>query len=88
MAILKPPKIGAKVSIHQDSTFLYAEPETLLGFWLPLQDATLQNGCLWGIPGSHKYPLYCRSKVINREPFDEQYHEKNFKEEDFVPMEM
>jgi phytanoyl-CoA hydroxylase len=58
MAILKPPKIGGNVSVHQDSTFLYDEPETLVGFWIPLQDATVKNGCLWGIPGSHKYPLY------------------------------
>lgn len=88
MAILKPPKIGGRVSIHQDSTYLYAEPDTLLGFWCPLQDATLENGCLWGIPGSHKGPLYCRSKVIDRVPHDEKYHEVDYKQEDFVPMEM
>ena len=41
MAILKPPKIGGKVSIHQDSTYLNGDPDTLLGFWMPLQDATL-----------------------------------------------
>lgn len=59
-----------------------------MGFWIPLQNATLNNGCLWGIPGSHKKPLYCRSKVINREPVDETYHEVDYKEEDFVPLEM
>jgi phytanoyl-CoA hydroxylase len=88
MAILKPPKIGGRVSIHQDSTFLYAEPDTLLGFWMPLQDATLKNGCLWGIPGSHKFPLYCRAKVVDGVNVDEHYHEVDYKDEDFVPIEM
>jgi ectoine hydroxylase-related dioxygenase (phytanoyl-CoA dioxygenase family) len=22
--------------------------------WLALEDATIKNGCLWAIPGSHK----------------------------------
>ncbi len=63
MAILKPPKVGGLVNIHQDSTFLYDYPETLVGFWIPLQDATVNNGCLWGLPGSHKGPLYSRSRM-------------------------
>jgi phytanoyl-CoA hydroxylase len=63
MAILKPPKIGGKVKIHQDSTFLYDEPLSLVGFWIPLQDATIINGCLWGLPGSHNGPLYSRAKL-------------------------
>ena len=88
MAILKPPRIGAQVNIHQDSTFLFTEPQTLYGFWIPLQDATLTNGCLWGIPGSHKFPLYCRSKVVDRVPQDEELHEVDYKDEDFVPLEM
>lgn len=63
MAILKPPKIGGRVTIHQDSNFLHSDPDTLLGFWVPLQDATVKNGCLWGLPGSHKGKLYYRSNV-------------------------
>ena len=88
MAILKPPQIGNRVTIHQDSTFLHSSPETLHGFWCPLQDATLENGCLWGLPGSHKFPLYKRSKVVDREPKDEVLHEADYKEEDFIPLEM
>jgi ectoine hydroxylase-related dioxygenase (phytanoyl-CoA dioxygenase family) len=40
------------------------------------------------VPGSHKGKLYSRSKVLNGEPRDEIYHEKDYKEEDFVPLEM
>lgn len=88
MAILKPPQIGGRVNVHQDSTYLYGEPDTLLGFWIPLQDATINNGCLWGLPGSHKGKLYKRSKVLNGVPEDETCYEVDYDEKDFVPIEM
>ena len=59
-----------------------------MGFWIPLQDATLKNGCLWGIPGSHKGKLYKRHVIINGKAFDLTIHENDYKREDFVPMEM
>ena len=42
------------VTPHQDSTFLHTEPMKIVGVWLALEDVTLDNGCLWFIPGSHK----------------------------------
>ncbi|XP_075865226.1 phytanoyl-CoA dioxygenase domain-containing protein 1 isoform X3 [Microcebus murinus] len=59
MYIFKQPHLGgeggpAAVTPHQDATFLYTEPlGRVLGIWLALEDATLENGCLWFIPGSH-----------------------------------
>jgi phytanoyl-CoA hydroxylase len=78
MAILKPPEIGGEVPIHQDSTYLFAEPDTLLGFWIPLQDATKSNGCLWGLPGSHKGKLYKRHTVVNKISKDETLYEVDY----------
>ncbi len=57
MYIFKPPRIGGEVYCHQDSTFLYTEPESCIGFWFALEDATLENGCMHFIPGGHKGPL-------------------------------
>jgi phytanoyl-CoA hydroxylase len=58
MYIFKQPNIGGTVHSHQDSTFLFTEPrQTCLGLWLALDDATLDNGCLWVRPGSHREPL-------------------------------
>jgi phytanoyl-CoA hydroxylase len=58
MYIFKQPRIGAPVTPHQDSTFLRTTPRpTCLGLWLALQDATLDNGCLWARPGSHTEPV-------------------------------
>ena len=57
MYIFKPPHIGGEVYCHQDSTFLYTEPESCIGFWFALEDATIDNGCMHFIPGAHKGPL-------------------------------
>jgi len=57
MYIFKPPRIGGEVYCHQDSTFLYTDPESCIGFWFALEDATQENGCMHFIPGGHKGPL-------------------------------
>jgi phytanoyl-CoA hydroxylase len=57
MYIFKQPRIGGEVGCHQDATFLYTEPITVTGFWFALEDATLENGCLWAAPGGHQGPL-------------------------------
>ncbi|XP_047228390.1 phytanoyl-CoA dioxygenase domain-containing protein 1 isoform X3 [Girardinichthys multiradiatus] len=53
MYIFKQPGIGGEVTPHQDATFLYTEPlGRVMGLWIALEDATVNNGCLWFIPGS------------------------------------
>jgi ectoine hydroxylase-related dioxygenase (phytanoyl-CoA dioxygenase family) len=54
MVICKQPEIGGAVPPHQDSTFLYTDPPSAVGFWYALEDATAENGCLSFLPGSHK----------------------------------
>lgn len=63
MYIFKQPRIGGEVTCHQDSTFLYTDPMTVTGFWVALEDATTENGCLWAQPGGHKGPLRSRFVV-------------------------
>lgn len=58
MYIFKQPRIGGTVHSHQDSTFLFTTPrQSCLGVWLALDDATLENGCLWVRPKSHLEPV-------------------------------
>ena len=52
MYIFKQPSYGGSVLPHQDSTFLYTNPNTLTGFWIALEDADKENSCLWFAPGS------------------------------------
>ena len=54
MVICKQPEIGGAVPAHQDSTFLYTDPPSAVGFWYALEDATIENGCLSFLPRSHK----------------------------------
>ncbi|XP_073496161.1 phytanoyl-CoA dioxygenase domain-containing protein 1 isoform X2 [Phyllobates terribilis] len=55
MYIFKQPNIGGEVTPHQDATFLHTEPlGRIIGFWIAIEDANRENGCLWFIPGSHR----------------------------------
>ncbi len=63
MYIFKQPHIGGEVGCHQDATFLYTEPLSVTGFWFAIEDATLDNGCLWAAPGGHRTGL---RKVFKR----------------------
>ena len=38
---------------HQDEHFIPTRDRSLTGVWIALDDATIENGCLWVIPGSH-----------------------------------
>lgn len=93
MYIFKSPGIGSKVLPHQDSTFLYTETGTCHAFWIPLEDTTIKNGCLWVIPGSHKGKLIYRKKVNKKTnsvyfepPLNNNYINDIWK--DFVPLEV
>jgi phytanoyl-CoA hydroxylase len=57
MYIFKQPHIGGEVVCHQDSTYLYTEPMSVLGYWFAIDDAHRGNGCLGGLPGEHRKGL-------------------------------
>jgi phytanoyl-CoA hydroxylase len=57
MYIFKQPYIGGEVGCHQDATFLYTDPISVTGFWFAIEDATIDNGCMWAAPGGHRGPL-------------------------------
>ncbi|VVC76922.1 hypothetical protein AQUSIP_22490 [Aquicella siphonis] len=61
MYICKQPYIGGEVTCHQDSTYIFVKDQPVLGLWFALEDATLENGCLWAIPGGHHGGLKSRS---------------------------
>jgi phytanoyl-CoA hydroxylase len=57
MYIFKQPGIGGEVRWHQDATFFETTPISVTTFWFALEDATIDNGCLWVEPGGHRGPL-------------------------------
>ncbi len=60
MYIFKQPRIGGEVICHQDAAFLHTEPSSVLGLWFALEDATIENGCMYALPGGHRGPLRSR----------------------------
>ena len=57
MYIFKQPGIGGEVNCHQDSTYLYTEPQSVVGFWFAIEDAHRGNGCLGALAGQHRRGL-------------------------------
>ncbi|MBC8134360.1 MAG: phytanoyl-CoA dioxygenase family protein [Fibrella sp.] len=54
-AIYKPAGVGAETPWHQDEA--YWNPDlnyNAVSVWMPLQEATVENGCLWFVPGSQQ----------------------------------
>jgi ectoine hydroxylase-related dioxygenase (phytanoyl-CoA dioxygenase family) len=53
-AILKPPHTEAATPWHQDEAYWDADKEyNSLSIWIPLQEATLENGCMQFVPDTH-----------------------------------
>lgn len=76
-AIRKAPRAEAPTPWHQDEAYWdpnldYAE----LSIWIPLQEATLENGCMQFVPGTHRqevlphHPIGNNPKVIGLEVDD------------------
>ena len=87
MYIFKQPRIGGEVLCHQDSTFLYTRPESTVGFWTALEDATIDNGCLWAVPGGHKGSLRKLFIRENNKMIMKTLDDTDF-ENNFVPLEV
>ena len=54
MLLMKPPRFGGQKVWHQDNAYFRLEPNDVFGFWIALDDATIENGCMHVIPGSHR----------------------------------
>lgn len=88
MYIFKHAKIGGVVDVHQDSTFLYTEPASCVGFWFALEDAIIENGCLWAKPGGHKTALrsWFRRKDVGTE--FQTFDRTPFELDEMIPLEV
>ena len=52
---MKPPRIGSRQGYHQDQPagFHIDPAEPMVSCWCAIDAATIPNGCLWMLPGSH-----------------------------------
>jgi ectoine hydroxylase-related dioxygenase (phytanoyl-CoA dioxygenase family) len=70
MLFVKPPTFQGQ-AWHQDEIYIPTRDRSLIGAWIALDDATIENGCLWVLPGSHRMGyLYPQRDHTNRDEFD------------------
>ena len=88
MYIFKHPGVGGEVTWHTDHTFLWTEPQSVVGFWVAIDDATVTNGCLWAIPGGHTIPVKSRFVRNGESTTTEVFDDTLYPLEQAVPIEV
>jgi ectoine hydroxylase-related dioxygenase (phytanoyl-CoA dioxygenase family) len=63
---------------HQDEDFIPTRDRSLIGAWIAMDDATVDNGCLWIIPGSHKPGILWPMEWHGDRRFDCTHESTNF----------
>ena len=87
MVIFKHPEVGGEVNTHTDHTFLWTEPQSVIGFWVAIDNATVDNGCLWVLPGGHTIPVKSRFRRAGDGTAMEVFDDSPYPEEGWVPLE-
>ena len=77
-------------SWHQDEYYIPTRDRSLTGVWVAVDDAEIDNGCLWVIPGSHKnMPIKRRLSYTGNQYGDVDLCELDpFSEKDAIPVEV
>lgn len=75
---------------HQDEDFIPTRDRSLTGAWIALDDATVENGCLWVLPQSHRRGILWPQKFHFDTRFDcsRESYDFPWKDEDSVPVEV
>ena len=75
---------------HQDEAFIPSTDRSITGVWIALDKATVENGCLWVIPGSHKSGEIWPARAHNNPEFDhtEESYGYPFAEDEAIPVEL
>lgn len=56
-ALVKPP-YGNQTTWHRDTPYWSFHTRHAVNYWIALDDATLENGCLWYLSGTHRLGAY------------------------------
>jgi len=72
MVIFKHPRVGAAVPAHQDASYLYTEPHSVIGLWFALEPSSAENGALQVLPGGHRQSLRSRYHRVDNKTFTER----------------
>lgn len=68
----KPPEVGGPKPVHQDNFYFGCDdPDGMVTAWIALDEATVENGCLFFGEGSNRGPIHPHVAPPGR-PFDLQ----------------
>lgn len=87
MAVSKRPG-GNGSPWHQDEHPIPTRDRSLTGLWIPLEDTTTENGCLWVIPDSHKSGIIYERYPHNLPDVDSMTIARGFDDTGAFPIEM
>lgn len=88
MLFIKPPTLPGQ-AWHQDEYYIPTRDRSLTGGWIALDPATVENGCLWVVPGSHRTGyLHPMAKHGNTEEWDFADMAQGVPEDKAVPVEV
>ena len=88
MLFVKPPGFEGQ-AWHQDEIYIPTRDRSLIGAWIAIDDATVENGCLWILPGSHRTGyLYPQRDHQRPDEFDQSRESHGFDDSDAVPVEV
>jgi len=75
---------------HQDEDYIPTRDRSLTGAWIAMDDATVRNGCLWVIPGSHRHGVLWPQRIQRDKRFDCAWESYRFPytQSDEVPVEV
>ncbi len=88
MFFAKPPGKPGQ-AWHQDEIFIPTRDRSLCGAWIAIDDATVDNGCLWVVPGSHgPGVLYPQAEHGRPDEFDVSPESVGFDDSAEMPVEL
>lgn len=74
--LMKPPKVGSEKGAHQDAPYWPIQPQEECSVWIPLDRATVENGCMQVIPGDHKRGALPHVSVQDDFVIDEDHYDR------------
>lgn len=88
MYFFKNPGIAGEIGLHQDASFIYTTPSSVVGFWFALEDATIENSCLWVLPRGHQKEVRSVFERTNDGLHFQDLGLPEFNSDEFIPLEV
>jgi len=73
---------------HQDEFYIPTRDKSLVGTWIAIDDATIENGCLWIIPGRPGHIMHRTKNESNEYADVDTIDTSSYKPEELIPVEV